>query len=148
MLEPSLFLFSGWRRSPETPSWWTNPSQTWRDSVNWSTAAVWLQCRSTRSTSKRTLLKVCWLNHSVYSSFQIILFSNCPNWCMSLFQPKVLGNGEGLISRSQECRSTPRPSSSTRKSLSRCTKWCPQILLREISTITLQIWRRASALYR
>lgn len=70
--------------------------------------------------------------------WEIIKFSQVRKWWALLFQPKVLGNGEELTSRSQECRSTPRPSSSMRKSLSLCTKWCPQILLRDISKILLQ----------
>lgn len=61
--------------------------------------------------------------------------------CILLFQPKALGNGEELTSRSLECRSTPSPSSNTRKSLSLCTKLCPPTPLRETSKIPLQIKR-------
>lgn len=137
-----VFLHPGWRPLPEIPSWWTNPSLTWRDLVSWFILVVWLQCRSTRSTSKRTQSKVSWL-YSVTRLWnrRCCFFPHAPKWCMFLFQLKVRGSGEELTSRSRECRSTPSPSSSTRKSLSPCTKRCPPIRLREISKIPLQRWR-------
>lgn len=49
------------------------------------------------------------------------------------FQPKVLGNDEESTSRFQAFRSTPSPSSSTRRSLSHFTKLCPPTPPREIS---------------
>lgn len=48
-------------------------------------------------------------------------------------QPKVLGNGEELILKSPVSKSTPSPSSSTKKSLSLCTRRCPRTLPRETS---------------
>lgn len=53
--------------------------------------------------------------------------------CISLVQPKVLANGEELISKSLAYKSMRSPSSNMKKSLSRCTKWCPLTLQRETS---------------
>lgn len=54
-------------------------------------------------------------------------------YCISSVQPKVLGNGEELISKSPACKSMPSPSSSTKKNLGLCTKRCPPTPQRETS---------------